>query len=268
MKSVLNNPLFQFCLIGVLLFLMYTKLLPTKEAVIRVDQQTIDALVLADQEITQMPLNEERITSLIENFIDEEVLLREAYSREFHLNDYRVRKRLLSLMRSSLTEIIPEPSIAQLRAYYDENREKFMIDESISFETVRFSLNSTNIPQDSERFIQKLENSKEPEKFSEINLYGNKAIKLSYREIAMQYGKEMADATADAELNRWYGPVPARGEIIYYRITDQHQAYLPAFEKIESYLRDDYYLTTSRRLQQDKINDLRAGYTIQIEGRN
>ena len=201
MKTLLNNALLHFVVIGVLLFFAYTYFLPVSQETIVVNQQTLDALIKADQELAQMELTEERKQSLIENFIDEEVLLREAYSRELYKNDYRVRKRLLALMRSSITDIIPEPSLAQLRAYYDENKDKFIVDESLSFETVRFSFNSENIPKDPQSFTQKLEASDDPIQYSEQTLYGNVSRRFGFEEVVMQYGRDMAEATNSASFN-------------------------------------------------------------------
>lgn len=265
MKSILNNALFHFIVIGIALFMAYTYFLADQRGQILLDQQTIETIIKADQEITQQELTEERKTSLIENFIDEEVLLREAYARELYKNDYRVRKRLLGLMRSSITEVIPEPSMAQLRAYYDENQEKFKVDEALSFEMVRFPFNSETLPEDPERFIEALEASSNPIEFSEIDSFGNMSLDLGYQEIAMQYGKDMADVSFKATFNTWQGPVSTRNEVVYFRVIEKHEAYLPEFESIESYLRNDYYLTTTRSLQQEKIKALRDQYQITIE---
>lgn len=266
MKALLNNSLVHFAFIGVLLYLIYSELIPADQETILIDQSTIDALIKADQEVTQMELTSERKRNLIENYIDEEVLLREAYSRELHKSDYRVRKRLLGLMRSSLAETIPEPSIAQLRAYYDENKNKFMVDESMTFETVRFPFNSNKIPDDSKRFIETLQKSKNPFEYSESALYGNKSNRMGYEQTAMQYGKDMAEAVLKADLYDWHGPVSSRSEVIYFRVIEKHDAYVPEYEKIESYLRDDYYLSKSKELQQSKIDALRENYKVKLEG--
>lgn len=266
MKKVLTNPLLHFAIIGTTLFFVFQALLPYNQETIEVNQQIIDALINADQEITQTELTEERKTSLIENFIDEEVLLREAYNMELYKNDSRVRKRLLSLMRSSLTEIIPEPSLAQLRAYYDENNEKFKINESLTFETVRFAFTSENIPKDHEAFLAKLQRSSNPLQYSETTLYGNRSTRAGYQQIAMEYGREMADATFATQIDQWAGPISTRNEVVYFRVLEEHEGYLPEFETIQSYLQDDYYLTKSRELQQAKIEELKKKYKINIAG--
>lgn len=63
--------------------------------------------------ITQNPITPEKRRILIEGHIEDKVLLREAYKRSFDKNDYRVRKRILNIMRSSLSEVVPEPSVTR-----------------------------------------------------------------------------------------------------------------------------------------------------------
>ena len=99
-----------FLVLGVAAYLCYKVLIPLDRETIVITPQTLEALVLQEQNITPGPVSEERKQELIENYIDEEVLIREAYKRELDKNDYRVRRRILYIMRSSLTEVIPEPS--------------------------------------------------------------------------------------------------------------------------------------------------------------
>ena len=116
LTPVLKSPILHFIVLG---SVAYTYLKPTDRETITVTTQTIDALVQQRESITQNPFTPAERQSLIQEHIEDEILLREAYKRGFDKNDYRVRKRLLNIMRSSLSEVIPEPSVTQLRAFYD-----------------------------------------------------------------------------------------------------------------------------------------------------
>lgn len=159
MKKILKSPILHFIIIGAVAYVLFIQLFPRSKDAIVITPQIIDALVRNEQSLIPVEMKEERKQELIKNFIDEEVMLKDAYKRDLNKNDFRVRKRLLTLMRSSLTEIIPEQSIAQLRAYYEENGNKFSSEESRSFNTAFFDLNSDKIPKDGEAFCKQLENS-------------------------------------------------------------------------------------------------------------
>ena len=113
----IKSPILHFIVLGTIAFLLYTHLKPADRETIRITTQTIDALIQQQESITQLAVTPERRQSIIEGHIEDEILLRKAYKRGFDKSDFRVRKRILNIMRTSLTEVTPEPSVAQLRAF-------------------------------------------------------------------------------------------------------------------------------------------------------
>ena len=265
MKKIFNTPIFIFLFTGAILFIAYQIIIPSKTYTITVTQQTMDALIKADEELSQIPITEERKQSIIEEYIDEEVLIQEAFKRNLHKTDYRVRKQLLNLMRSSLTEIIPEPSMAQLRAYFDENKDKFTSEEALTYEFVFFEFNSNQLPVNEEVFLVTLNKSENPLIFSDFSPIGNRSGKANFRRVAQDHGKEAAELIFSTQSYKWTGPVNVTKGIIYFRLIERHEPEVAKFEAIERYLRDDYYLTKSRELQQKKIDELREKYEIVME---
>ncbi len=263
---ILKSPLLHFIILGVIAFLGYSWLKPPDREVINITTQTIDALVLQQESITQHPVTPEQRQSIVEGHIEDEVLLREAYKRSFHKNDYRVRKRLLSLMRSSLSEVIPEPSFSQLRAFYDSNKDRYLTSPSRSFEQVYFSFTSTKLPEDPKAFIRHLESGTDVSDLGDFSLTGNRYTKASFQTVAGTFGKPFAEMVFNLPLDQWRGPVESFRGIHYVRVTAVHDPELPPFEQMESYLRTDYFLTKSRESQTGKIEELMQNYKIVVEG--
>ncbi len=272
MKSVqmpvIKSPILHFILLGILLFGAYTQLRPPERDTIHITTQTIDALVQQRESISQIPITPEERQSLIDGHIEDEVLLREAYQRGFDKNDFRVRKRLLQIMRASLSEVIPEPTAAQLRAYYEANRERYLTSPSRSFEQVYFSFSSDQLPGDPQTFIQQLESTTDISKLGEFSLLGNQYTRSSFQYIAGSFGKPFAQAVFDFPLNQWLGPVESFKGIHYVRVTAEHDPELPPFDKMESYLKTDYMLTKGRESQANKVEELMQNYKIIVEDSN
>lgn len=264
--SVIKSPILHFILVGALIFGAYTQLRPPDRETINVTTQTIDALVQRRESITQNPTTAAQRQELIEGYIEEEVLLREAYKRGFDKNDYRVRKRILNIMRSSLGEVIPEPSEAQLRAFYEAKKERYLTSPSRSFQQAYFSFASSEIPADSAAYIRQLENSADTSKMGEFSMLGNRYTKSSFQNIAGIFGKPFAQVIFDMPLNQWQGPVESFRGVHYVRVTGIHEPELPPFEKMESFLRTDYRMTKSRESQTRKIEELMKNYEIVVEG--
>ena len=267
MNPVLKSPILHFILLGIVAFVAYIQLKPPDRETIHITTQTIDALVQQRESIAQKAITPEARQSIIEGHIEDEILLREAYKRGFDKNDYRVRRRILNIMRTSLSEVIPEPSIAQLRAFYEANKKRYLTSPARSFEQVYFSFTSAKLPEKPEHFIKQLKEAKEIAGLGDYSLtLSNRYSKSSFQTTAITFGKPFAQAVFDMPLNQWRGPVESFQGIHYVRVAAEHEPELTPFEQMESYLRQDYILRKTRENQVAKIDELRKNYVVVVEG--
>lgn len=265
--SLLKSPILHFILLGTIAFVAYTQFKPPGRETINITSQTIDALIQQRESISQKAVSPEARQSIIEDHIEDEVLLREAYKRGFDKNDFRVRKRILNIMRTSLTEVVPEPTVTQLRAFYEANKERYLTSPSRSLEQVYFSFASAKLPEKPEQFIAQLQEVKDLSGLGDFSLrLSNRYSKSSFQATAVTFGKPFAQVVFDLPLNEWRGPVESFQGIHYVRVTAEHEPELPSFEQMESYLRQDYFLRKTRDGQAAKIGELRKNYEIIIEG--
>jgi len=262
---IIKSPILHFLILGIIAFILYENLKPVDRETIKITSQTIDALIQQEEDIRLNPLSEDEKQELIEGHIEDEILLREAFKREMDKNDYRVQKRLLNMMRASLSEVVPEPSVAQLKVFYEENREFYQTSFSRSFENVFFSFTNGNQPKNPEQFITQLEKSPDPSALGEYNLLGSKFTKSSFRQTALNFGKPFAEHLFELPLNQWTGPIESIRGTHYVRITENHDPELPLFDEIENYLRQDYLIQKTREIQEQKIDDISKSYEIIIE---
>ena len=267
LKPALQSPILRFILLGAVAFAAYSHFKPADRETITVTTQTIDALIQQRESITQNPTTPEEKQNLIAGYIEDEILLREAYKRGFDKNDYRVRKRILNLMRSSMSEVIPEPSVAQLRAYYEENKERFLTSPSRTFEQVYFSFAGAKQPENPERFLRQLNELSDTSGLGDFTtILPSRYNKSSFQFTAATFGKPFAQVVFDLPLNQWRGPVESFRGIHYVRVIAEHEPELPPFEQMESYLRTDYFMQKARQSQVDKIDALRKNYDIVVHG--
>ncbi len=266
MPATLKSPLLHFVVMGVAAYFLYTGLRPSGLETIHVTTQTIDALVQQQESITQNPLTEEEKQPLIAGHIEDEILLREAYKRGFEKNDFRVRQRILYIMRSSLSEVVPEPSVAQLRAFYQENRARYQFPPSRSFEHVYISFASTEKPENPAQFIQRLQRTADLSNMGELPITGRNLRKSSFESTARIFGKPFTERVFELPTGEWTGPIESFQGFHYVRVIATHDPELPLFEPMESYLREDYLLQKMRESQQRKIDDMGKNYKIIVDG--
>ena len=264
--SVLKSPILHFFLLGIAAFAAYTHLKPADRESIIITAQTIDALVKQRESITQNPTTPEERQMIIAGHIEDEILLREAYKRGFDKNDYRVRKRILNIMRTSLSEVIPEPSNAQLRAFYERNKERYLSSPSRSFEQVSFTFASAQQPDNPKKFLVKLKHTSDISGLGDASvILGNRFIKNSFQTVAITFGKPFAQIIFEMPLDEWRGPIESFRGVHYVRVTAEHERELPPFEQMESFLRNDYFMQKSRESQEAKIDELRKNYEVIVE---
>lgn len=261
----IRNPLFQFIALGLMAFIVYSWLKPEEKEEIRVTPKVIADLVARDEALNLKKPDEARTNELIENYIQEEIMLREAFALGYHISDGRVRKRLLSLMRTSLQDQVPDPTYNQMRSYFEENKQDYSLKESRTIVQIYFdpSLNE-NIP---DLVYIKKEHSdyKGEERVGDFAPVSNLLRQSSYKSIGRTFGKEIADTVFNAGLNQWLGPFNSTAGFHYVKVLEVHRPQEASFEEVQNYVSMDYVLSKTRQSQDEKIQLLREKYNIIIE---
>ena len=131
-SKLLKEPLFHFLLIGAGLFFLYSQLNSDEEASdtqqIIIDKSKVEVLSTAFEEENGIPPTQKEIQKLLENNIREEILYHEAISQGLDKDDRVIRHRLAQKMTYLFEDVtmLDEPSDEVLKAYLQENPEKFI----------------------------------------------------------------------------------------------------------------------------------------------
>lgn len=128
------SPSLRFLALGVALFGLWE--LRARPAPIEVSPAL--ALALAAERAAEVghPLTAEERAAVVEQWVDEEVLFREALARGLHRSDPIVRRRLVQAMRFVLDDEGAEPSAEELERFAAAHPERFSVPARVSFEHV------------------------------------------------------------------------------------------------------------------------------------
>ncbi|MCX7174660.1 MAG: peptidylprolyl isomerase [Proteobacteria bacterium] len=138
----LREPILHFALIGVILFAVYDRFGPTNKAGERivVSQAVADDIARQHQARWNRPASEQELSSLMEEYVRDEILYREGQALGLDRDDPVIKRRV----RQKL-EIISEeqtargiPTDAELSAYMTQNTRRLMFPATVSFEQVYF----------------------------------------------------------------------------------------------------------------------------------
>ena len=255
--SLLREPLLHFVLIGALVFALYASLAPSESP------SDAPPAVSRRVEVTETRLHEQlgvfrqnqgrppshaELTKAADDWVHDEVLFREALVRGLDRNDPLVRQRLVKLMQWYLTGSAKsgEPSEAELRSYYEANRERYRAAGGINFEQVFFSTNRRGVTAESDARITFL--SLEAGKMSGLevaighgdSLGGDKTLEEMQRgqpgELAKIFGAPLISVIQKLQMDRWSGPYQSpQGWHVVKRVRPSE----PTFEEMRLQIRSE-----------------------------
>lgn len=253
-----REPLIHFLLIAFLLFVADGLLNGDRREEIRVDANTLDYLVKQRSEVLMRELSNEERSALLDDYIEEEVLVREAYKRGLDKGG-RMRRQLVRKMRAMLAEDLPEPTEADLRAFFEAHPERYRLPPRVSFQHLFFSA-ADKVPQDLSSRLDKQSDLTEVGDMDPV--LGRVPQQRSERELRTYLGKEAADSVFAITDDAWHGPIPSARGVHFVRITQRLPAQQPDFESIAAYLVPDWQLSRQKAAMADKVAGFRSKYRI------
>ena len=137
LMKLAREPLFHFLAAAGMIFWINANFSGDGRELIEVDPATIDYLVEQEEDLRLRPLSEQERADLLEQFIDDEILVREARKRGYDDNS-RVRTLLIQNMRFFIKQDLPAPSVDTLKAYFETNIERFTRPPTMNMDQVYF----------------------------------------------------------------------------------------------------------------------------------
>lgn len=259
-ESLQQEPLIPFALIGGMLFAVYGFSKSEQVETIEITPQTRRALEDMEESLRGRPLTDEERQTLIDSHVEDEVLMREALRRGLERKDSRVRRRLLTVMRSTLDEQVPEPTRAELQAYFRQNAASYAAQEVVTFDQVFFSFG--NEPADRDALLEQLRGGADHRQLGEPRSTGSALRKTTRREMLPMFGGEFTDRVFELTPKEWTGPLESSQGLHYVRVAERQSLPAPSFEQLEDYLRQDWMFKRRREIQSEKIAAMRQRYRV------
>ena len=217
-KRLLSEPLVQFFILGVLLFLLTSYIRQHRDKQsheIIVDNERIGMMVMNYKTQTGDLPNKEQLNAMIDNYIREEISYREAKKIGLDKDDEIIRRRLsqkFNFLQTDLTEAA-QPSDKDLKQFYDQHFQMFQKEATVSFSHIYFTVdNSTDniAKQKALNVLEQLKNSKlqrAPGKGDRFPLQYDYTDQAAI-DIQQNFGdKPILQELFKAPLHTWIGPV-------------------------------------------------------------
>ncbi|MEA3274199.1 MAG: peptidyl-prolyl cis-trans isomerase [Pseudomonadota bacterium] len=258
LSALRREPLFHFVVIAAGLFLANYLIDADQRETIRVARATVEYLAEQQSDLMQRTLTPAERRQLIEDYVDEEVLLREAYQRGLEKN-VRIRRQLVTKMRFLLSEELADPTEAELHAWFDANPRRFEQPAGLSLDHVFFET-ADAVPDD---LLPRLRVGGGWHAEGAFNPALGYVIRdVTERDLVRMLGADAAHQVFALKDGRWSGPIASSRGVHLVRVNARTPARQRRLEEVAAYLKDEWLLEQQQRRIADKIAQLRANYRI------
>ncbi len=261
----MNKKVLSFFLIGFLIYLFdYSFNENEDENVITIYDDEIQVLIKNWNEQVGRPPREEDIRGIIDQLVEEEILYREAVKLGLDKNDIIVKRRLaqkLMFLRDSLEPITP--TTESLVEYYEENQEKYLIEELYTFSQIYFSF-SPSSQERAKTSLSESQNGSEPTG-GEPFMLGKNFVNRTKKEITRDFGNKFSEALVKLQLGKWHGPIKSSyGDHLVILINSSDSKQLN-FEEAKSFVITDFLAEKNKKNQDNYLASLKEKYNVVIE---
>ena len=225
---------------------------------------------LAEQQATLLgrKLTAEERTAAVDAFIEEEILVREAYDQRVDIGDRRVRKTLVAAstfaILDSATERDIEPTAAEVAAHYEANGGRYAHPERLLLDWVSF-LHGTLAPEDEEMVFRQLRRNMAPASVGG-GLGQYKTVEtLSRTDISRAMGRKFAAEVFDLEAGPWQGPLHPPQAIFYIRIRHRVPSEPRQLAEVESMVRNDLKAERFKAALREPLTEIATHYRITVQ---
>ena len=272
MKKIIKEPLFHFLLLGLLLYTITAfvkhKIDPSNKIV--VDDATVGRLVTKYILQTGSAPSKAQLDALINIEIKEEIQYREALRMGLDKDDEIIRRRLsqkIEFLKSDLA-VVTEPSVNDLKKFYNQHTDLFMDSATVSFTHIYFNSEKLNSEQVSEKATRIMATLHE-KKLSRAPELGDRfPLQYDYNDIdrleaSQLFGNsQMTDTLFKVREHQWLGPVRSGygWHLIY--VQKRKSGSIQAFDEIENDVKESYISFIKQQQNNKEWEYMKAKYTI------
>jgi len=270
----LRQPLLHFLVLGALIYGLYLGFADNDNGeadatTIHVSAGEIEALTESWLRTWQRPPTPDELVGLVEGYLEEEVLYREALALGLDRNDTIVRRRLrqkLDFLADDLIQIAP-PDDATLEAFLAENQERYSEPARLSFSQVFIdpARHGEAIDDDVAATLAALSSGANPANEGDPFLLPMTYDDVSEAKLARDLGEGFAAAVVGLPPGAWAGPVPSPYGLHLVRIDDIQTGGAPELAAVRADVERDWYAEQRTLARNAYVRTLAERYDIDIE---
>lgn len=264
-----RGPLLAFFALSAVLFVTYALWAPADDDEIRLGPAEIRDILAWQEELVGYPLGEEEARAAVDAFVQDEVLVREAYRQGVDRGDPRVRQFLAGATRRAVERdrgvTVADPTPEELLAYFEANSERYLRRATVTLDAVLFPFGTLEAGE-AESFRVRLNSGEGLDALRDRGAQLNTVRGVTRSQLWRAYGRDIAEQVFARESGLWMGPLQSPQGTDFVRIVSREPSRMPAFEEVESAVRQDWELERYEAAVQTELPGLRRRYRVVVEG--
>jgi hypothetical protein len=279
MRRLLREPLIHFLLIGTALFGLYDLTQSGRPSTapstqIRLSLDEIAQLTQLHQSQWRRPPTPQELERMVENKVQQEILYREALAMGLDKDDEIVKRRMAQKMQFLAEDVAAarEPTSDELRAWFEENGDRFALPSRVSFRHLYFGSDrrGERAHDDAVAALAKLAGQPQdtklaaalPDAFMFQDYYGERTS----AELAKEFGPQFAVAVEKLAAGSWRGPIESGYGWHLVFVDTVVPGRVPAFEEIEPEVKTAWLGEQKATAWKKTYAELRTKYTVLLPG--
>ena len=276
MKFV-REPLVHFLIIGAVLFVLYglwgQQDSEENERTITITTGEVAWLADAWEKRWNRPPTPEERQGLVDQYLREMILYREAVAMGLDRDDSVIRRRLAQKLEFLSNDLItPQPPTDEdLQAYFAEHLDRYQSPDLVTMTHVFIDPDKRGDQtlEDAETIKQQLIALKEPP--HDAQSYGDSFMLQSYyperseADLLKLFGRGFAQSVFELETGQWHGPVLSGYGTHLVFVHDHQQPEPPAFADVEEQVRQEWESDKREELNAQFVDSMIARYEVIVE---
>jgi len=273
-RPLSREPLLHFFAIGALLFAVDLWRSPPSAE----DNRTItvpeDVIASMGESLTRRtgspPTDAER-DLLIADYVQEEVLYREALDLGFERGDLIIRRRLVQKMEFLLEDLspVPEPTDGVLQSWLDRHPEDYEQPARYELDHVYFSRDrhgeqTVAVAQQALRGLTPGVSAAEAARSGDPSMIPAHQSLRAISRVARDFGGDFARGIVDLEPGDWRGPVTSSYGEHLVRINERHDARPASLDEVRDAVRRDYETAERHARRQQTLELWVDRYQVEV----
>ena len=263
----LREPLVHFLIVGAFLFVVLEASGEEKDwrpGKIVITEETVDRLSANFEATWRRSPDQRELDLLIEDYVREEIYVREALALGLDQNDAVIRKRLRQKMEFVAASFAAamEPTEEELREFFAENADKYVIEGALAFQQVFLGERPHEARVVAVR--KALADGTDPMTLGERTMLPSEIGLSSAVTVDNSFGPGFYEAVIPLEAGEWDGPVSSSFGVHIVRVTDRKEPAAPDFKKVIVAVRDDWRRANIERIVEMNFDRLRERYEISL----